>query len=446
MSYFQSKTTLMLAMALLLVGLSLVYRSVFSSGPEAQSPAVSSGPGMALASGASASSGYTDRLIATNQEQLKANPQDVKALAGLGTGYLQKARETNDPTFYAQAETALQKALEIQPDYYDGLAGMGSLELSRHAFKQAEEWGTKAQQTSPGKAYAYGVIGDARVELGNYDGAIESFQQMVDLRPDLGSYSRVSYARELYGDIDGAIDAMQQAIEAGSPAAENTAWCRVQLGNLYFNSNRAEEAEQAYNEALRSYPNYLHAQAALAQLRWTQGKPEEAITLYKQSVASVPLPQYLTALGDLHAKQGNTQAAQEQYDLVQYIFKVFETNGVDVAVEKAAFLADYDLDTPEAAKLIEEAAKSRNDIHTQDTLAWTLYRAGRYQEALAAQENAMRLGTKNPLFYFHLGMIQAALDDKVSARASLQKALDINPNFSIRYVTEAKQMLDKLAK
>ena len=58
----------------------------------------------------------------------------------------------------------------------------------------------------------------------------------------------------------------------------------------------------------------------------------------------------------------------------------------------------------------------------------------------------MRLVTKNPLFYYHLGMIQDALGDKASARASLQKALDINPNFSIRYAPEARQMLDKLAK
>jgi hypothetical protein len=58
----------------------------------------------------------------------------------------------------------------------------------------------------------------------------------------------------------------------------------------------------------------------------------------------------------------------------------------------------------------------------------------------------MRLGTKNPLFYYHLGMIQDALGDKAAARSSLQQALDINSHFSIRYAPEARQMLDKLSK
>lgn len=441
MNYFQSKTTLMLAMALLLVGVNLIFGSAFGPAGETETPVMAAG-----SDSVSGSDGYTDRLIATNQEQVKADPGDTKSLAALGTAYLQKARETNDPTFYAQAESAFQKALALDANYYDALAGMGALELARHAFEKAQEWGLKAKQSSPRKAYAYGVIGDARIELGDYEGAIESFQQMVDLRPDLGSYSRVSYARELYGDVEGAIEAMQQAIQAGGPAAENTAWCRVQLGHLYFNSNRLPEAEKAYNDALLSYPNYLHALAGMGQVRWAQARPEEAIELYKQSVSTVPLPQYLTALGDLYAQQGDTDAAQEQYDLVTYIFTVFEKSGVDVAGEKAAFLADYNLETAQAVMLIEEAAKSRNDIHTQDALAWTLYRAGRYEEALSAQEKAMRLGTKNPLFYYHLGVIQSALGDTTSARASLQQALDINPNFSIRHSAEAKQMLNELAR
>ena len=444
MSFFQNKTTLILGMALVLVGLSLVFRSQGNSG--GMESVVIADPGTVLASGARTSDGYSDRLIATYQDRLQNDPDDVKALAGLGIAYLQKARETNDPSFYTQAETALQKALTLQADNYDALSGMGSLELSRHNFKQAEEWGMKAREANPKKAYAYGVTGDARIELGNYEGAIESFQQMVDLRPDLGSYSRVSYARELSGDVEGAIEAMEQAIEAGSPAAENTAWCRVQLGNVYFNINRLSEAEKAYGEALRSYPDYLHALAGLGQVRWAQGKPDEAIKLYKQAVAKVPLPQYLTALGDMYTQQGDTVEAKEQYDLVQYIFKVFEANGVDVGAEKAAFLADYDLDIPQAVTLVAEAAKSRNDIHTDDTLAWTLYRAGRYQEALLAEKGALRLGTNNALFHYHLGMIQLALGDEEAARSTLQMALGINPHFSIRYAPEARQLLDKLSK
>src|SRR5205085_2357239 len=152
--------------------------------------------------------------------------------------------------------------------------------------------------------YAYGVVGVAQIELGKYDEAVSTFQKMVDLRPDLSSYSRVSYARELYGDVPGAIEAMQQAVSAGSPAAENTAWTRVQLGNLYFNSKQLDKAEAEYNNALHGYPDYLHALAGLAQVRAAQGNLDDAIRLYKQALAIVPLPQYLTALGDIYTLKG----------------------------------------------------------------------------------------------------------------------------------------------
>jgi tetratricopeptide (TPR) repeat protein len=116
---------------------------------------------------------------------------------------------------------------------------------------------------------------------------------------------------------------------------------------------------------------------------------------------------------------------------------VFEANGVNVGVEKAAFLADRDEDPAEAVRLAEREAQTRQDVHTLDTLAWAYYRAERYNDALAAEQHALRLGTQNPLFYYHLGMIQNSLGNKSEARANVQKALDLNPHFSIRYAGEA---------
>ena len=95
-------------------------------------------------------------------------------------------------------------------------------------------------------------------------------------------------------------------------------------------------------------------------------------------------------------------------------------------------------------KFAEQAAKERNDVHTLDTLAWSLYGAGRYQEALAAERKAMRLGTQNALFFFHAGMIYEKLGDRDNARANLQKALNINPYFSIKYAAQAAQVLSQL--
>lgn len=434
---------LMMAVALIVAGFSFAAVSLFGKSDVGGPTPIVGDVSAILASGAGAATGYADGIIASAQQNIKANANDYKSYARLGLAFQQKARETNDPNYYIQAEDALKKALAIKPDYYEATAAMGTLNLSRHEFSTALDWGLKARNLAPNTAYAYGVIGDAQIELGEYDAAVQTFQKMVDTRPDLSSYSRVSYARELYGDVPGAIQAMQQAVTAGGPAAENTAWCRVQLGNLYFNSNQLDKAEYEYNEALAYYPNYLHAQAGLAQVRWAQGRNDEAIQLYKQAIATVPLPLYVTALGDLLTVTGDKAGAKEQLDLALYTYKIFEAAGVNVNIEKAMYLVDHSSDPTMAVKLAEEAAKTRQDIHTQDTLAWAYYQAGRYQDALATEKKAMRLNTQSAILYFHLGMIYNKLGDDANSQTNLKKALAINPYFSILYSQQAASLVKR---
>jgi hypothetical protein len=52
---------------------------------------------------------------------------------------------------------------------------------------------------------------DGNVEMGNYATAIEEADKMISIRPDIRSYSRASYLREIHGDYPGAIDAMKLA-------------------------------------------------------------------------------------------------------------------------------------------------------------------------------------------------------------------------------------------
>ena len=66
-------------------------------------------------------------------------------------------------------------------------------------------------------AAARGILADAYVQLRDYDNAVRVLDEMVRLKPNLSSYSRISYMRELKGDTDGAITAMEMAIQAGAP-------------------------------------------------------------------------------------------------------------------------------------------------------------------------------------------------------------------------------------
>ena len=97
---------------------------------------------------------------------------------------------------------------------------------------------------------------DANVELGNYDKAIEYADKMVAIRPDLRSYSRVSYLREIHGLVDESIAALKMAVAAGYPGMEQTEWARLTLGHLYERYGAQDSAMIQYATALAERPNY----------------------------------------------------------------------------------------------------------------------------------------------------------------------------------------------
>ncbi|MBA3337701.1 MAG: tetratricopeptide repeat protein, partial [Chloroflexia bacterium] len=244
-----------------------------------------------------------DTRIATLQERLARAPTSADATA-LGLAYLQKTRETGDPSYYPKAEALFDQALEAQPTDVEAMIGQAGLALARHDFAAALEWGETAQALAPRKASVYGVIGDARIELGRYDTAIATFQTMVDLRPDMASFARVSYARELTGDLPGAIEAMERAAQAGSGNAENLAWTRVQLGNLQVASGDLAAAERHYQTALAVVPGYVYDHAGIGRVAIARGDLETAIVAYTTASEAMPLPEFVIMLGDLYAASG----------------------------------------------------------------------------------------------------------------------------------------------
>lgn len=397
-----------------------------------------------LANTAYRTSASTDHLIESLQSRLRASPDDWQAYSQLGVAYLQKAREIGDPAYYQKAEGVLQSGLSLEPEDYTAVSAMGALALARHQFLAALDWGERARQINPDRAYAYGVIADAQVELGRYPEAIQTLQTMVDLRPDMTSYSRISYLRELHGDTQGALDMMQQAVESGVFNSENTAWTRTQLANLYFNRGNLEQAEVEYQRTLEGLPGYVYALAGLGHVRAVQGRTEEAVALLTQASQTMPLPEFVIALGDIYLATGRPDAARKQYELVRAIQRLYQANGVDLDLEIALFDADHGQDPAATAARARQAFMHRPSIQAADVLAWALYQAGDYQAAQSFSQQALRLGTQDALKLFHAGMIAYRLGDYASARSYLNRALTINPNFSLLYADGARRTLEKL--
>ncbi|MGB2953983.1 MAG: hypothetical protein WBB74_11435 [Gaiellaceae bacterium] len=385
--------------------------------------------------------GSTAQTVEQLQAQLRQNPNDPHSYALLGLAYQQRARETGDPTYYSKSDGVLHRALALAPGDLLATSGLGSLALSRHRFRAALQLGRQALHLSPTTTRNYGVVGDALVELGRYAAAFRAFDKMASLRPGLASYSRVSYGRELLGETAGAIQAMQMARDAATSEQEPTAWTHWQLGKLYWSIGRIGEAEHEYEASLAAFPGYVYALDALAQVKAARGQIGHAIELEQRAVDQIPLPQFVGPLGDLYRVSGREQLAQRQYALIGAIERLLRANGVKTDLETALFDVDHGIRLSDSLALARLAQRERPSIDGNDVLAWALYRNGRCGEALPYSRNALRLGTRDALKYFHRGMIERCLGHRAEGRRWLRRALGLNPHFSLLWAPVARGAL-----
>jgi tetratricopeptide (TPR) repeat protein len=376
------------------------------------------------------------------QQRLRAAPTDWRLWAFLALAYVQEARVTSDPSYYAKADGTLRRSLDLNPTSFEASIAHGALALARHRFGAALLWGRRAREANPYSGNAYGIIGDAQLELGRYPKAFAALQRMVDLDPNVASYTRGSYVRELQGDTRGAIAIMKLALDAAA-TPQDRAFAAHHLGELFWNSGRPKEAARWYRLARDLAPEYAPPLAGLAKVAWFKGRTGDAIRRYRRVVAITPMPEYAIALGDLYAQTGRRSLAAGQYALVRTEQRLFRAAGVNVDLELALFDADHGRHRHALAAARSEWRRRRS-IHAADAVAWALYRNGRYEQASRRARLALRLGSRNALFHFHAGMIDVARDRTSAARAHLSTALAINPSFSIRYAGTAARALTRL--
>jgi tetratricopeptide (TPR) repeat protein len=434
-----TKTAISIAGAVLVAtGLVALFGGVFRDSASSAPASVAARTEQELTAGFSLGRS-TAATVADLQSELRARPDDAHSYTLLGLAYQQRARETGDPTYYTKSEGVLRRALALDRKETLAVSGLASLALARHRFAQALALARRARDAAPYTARNYGAIGDALVELGRYGEAFVAFDKMASLRPDLSAYARVSYARELLGRQQEAVSAMRLAAESATGAAEPAAWTHVQLGKLYFNHGRYEAAAREYRIALGYFPAFPYGLDALAQAQAAQGRYARAIALERRAVEAVPLPQYVALLGDLYTATGRSALARQQYALIGAIETLLRANGVKTDLEIALFKADHGIDLRGALGQARRAQRERPSIDGDDVLAWALYRNRHCREALGYSTRALRLGTKDALKFFHRGMIERCLGDRESSRAWLNRALDLNPGFSVLWSPVARR-------
>ncbi|NUP20718.1 MAG: tetratricopeptide repeat protein, partial [Streptomyces sp.] len=343
----------------------------------------------------------------TLQQRLKRVPGDYRGWARLATQYVDQARVTGDPSYYTKAEGALGTAAELRPGDDAVLTGQAALAAGRHDFAEAVRLAERAIAANPYGSAAYGVLADARTQLGDLRGAQRAVDRMMGLHPGVPAFARASYAAELRGDRAAARRFLQYAHDdAWSPP--DLAYVRYYLGELAFHSGDLTTAADWYAKALAAYPAYTPALAGQARTAALTGRLTEALALYDRVVARLPLPQYLIEQGETRIKAGRPA----DWTLLRAQRRLFQAAGVRDDLTWAEFEADHG--DPAAAVRHARAEYARNpNLVAADALAWALFKAGRAGEALTYAKKATATGWHNPLLRYHRATIERSLGASV---------------------------------
>lgn len=400
------------------------------------------GPDPAAAVAATRAGRATDTVEGA-QQRLREVPGDYDTWAALGGMYINKGRTTADPSYYPKAEGALRKSLAIHPDGNStALIGLGALANSRHQFAQAATLARRALAVAPYSADAYGVLVDAQTQLGDATAATASAQKMLDLKPGLASYSRASYDLELRGRMTDAEALMTRALNAASDPGD-VAFCRYQLGELYWQTGNLTAASAQYTAAHEADPTSLPALEGLAKVAAALGHTSQALAGYADLTARYPLPMYLFEYADLLRLAGQPDKAEQQLAVASAALQLFTANGG--ADDLSASQLDIEQGKPAAAVQAAEREWSRRQfVDVADALGWALHAAGDDKAALSYAQRALAHGARNATYLFHRGMIEAALGRTNDARRDLHAALALNPHFSPRYAPVATATLARL--
>jgi tetratricopeptide (TPR) repeat protein len=326
----------------------------------------------------------------------------------------------------------IRDVLSKEPDNFEALVLKAVVELSQHHFAEGLQTAEKAKAIHPYNAYVYGLITDGNVEMGNYDSAMESLDQMVSIRPDLRSYSRISYLREIYGQDKAAVNAMKMAADAGYPGEEGTAWARVQLAQLYEKAGDIQNAEMHYTITLQERPGYAYAIAGLGNIAFEKKEYSKAISQYLQADSLAHDYMFKEKLAQAYLLSGQKLKAKE----VTSAMIIELTKAMEDGESSANHHGDKDLaivylmeeNYPEALKhAMVEYNRRPDNIEVAELAAWAHYKNGKVQKALTFLEKALRTGSKNPTLRCRAGIIYAAAGNKEKAKELLQPALEADP-------------------
>jgi tetratricopeptide (TPR) repeat protein len=367
-------------------------------------------------------------IVATLQETLRRVPNDPATWATLALAYVEQVRVTGDISLYADAQQAVDRSFEIQPDdNVAALASTSALHAVKHEFSEALVYADRALAIDPFHSAALALRVDALTELGRYADQLTALRIADRRQPGVPVAARYAYAFELRGDLARAIAILRTS--AQSATGGDRAHVLTLLADLERRRGRLREAADLLATVRRIDPDYLPAQISRARLASATGRFQDAARLWNAIVTRADHPEHHVELGETYLYLGRKRRAQEQFDLLEDYAAGLDSVALGRELDVALFLADHG-DAAVGLAAARAEWRSRKGVPAADALGWTLHRTGHDRAALRFARIATRLGTPDAHFWIHRGLIEAAVGLDDASRRHLGYALRLDHGIS----------------
>lgn len=392
-----------------------------------------------------------DQALERARAAVAAAPRIPEAHAAVGT--VELARGSRD-----EAVKAFEEALRVSPSFAPAKLELAKIYLVQGRWEQSAQLAADVVTAQPRNADARYVWVRALMQKGDVARAEQ------ELKPLLGSLGKMARVQALAGliasarsDDAGARKAFEAALAADPNDVEaltgmvaidlaggrrDLALKRVEArlagapkdplvitlaGRTYRALGRAGDAERTWRTLIEVDPGSLEAYAALGQLYYEQNRLDQAVAEFDDVAKREPKAVGVqTAAAFILQMQGKNDDAQKRYEKIL---------GVDpraaVAANNLAWLyaegggnLDIALQLAQTAKaFLPEAAE------VADTLGWIYTKKGLPILAVDPLRQAVGRDGKNAVYRYHLGVALLKKGDKADARAELEQALKLDPNF-----------------
>ena len=328
---------------------------------------------------------------------------------------------------YAQAEQCYRKAIALKANFPEAHTNLGHVLFEQQKPEGTEASCRKAIELDPNLAIAYIDLGSSLIVQNKFEEGAKLLRQAIALAPDLAAaHCNLSSALSGLRQYRLAEDASRKAIELQPDLPE----AHLNLGRALAGQEQHLAAETIYRKAIERWPHHAGAYSHLGMALADRGQFREGEAMLRKAIEIRP------AIADSHFNLGNALFGQRKYGDAEVEYR----KAIELKPRFAKAYCNLGIVLDARTSMVEAVKAYRTAIAQDPGLALayaklgiTLFRMGDAAGAVAACRKAIALGPEFAEVYIELGNVASTLDEHELAESAWRKVLETQPRNSQAY-------------